>query len=588
MLVIDFEVFAYDWLCVIFDLVNKKELVIINDKNQLEAFYTKHKKDIFIGYNIRNYDQFTFKAILCGFHPKEINDFIIVQKKNGYQFSRLFNKIPLCIFDVMPNPPVGLKTLEGFMGSDIRETTVPFDIDRKLTPEEIEEVVYYCRHDVDQTALVLSKRIEEFTSQLELVKMFGMPRSDMGRTKAQLSAKALGAEKPFNERKDELNFSIPDTLRIKKYKFVVDWFKECRDRALWNLSQGIDYDALKKDFYSQKLECDIAGVPHVFAWGGIHGAIPNYREKGYFVNVDVASYYPSLMIEYGYISRNIHDAEHYKDIYRKRLAYKAQKDKRQAPLKIVLNSTYGALKDRFNPLYDPLQANNVCVAGQLLLLDLIEHLENYVDIVQSNTDGILVKLRASNEEEANREFARLDDLCYEWEKRSRMNLEFDEFREVIQRDVNNYLIVDAKSKYKSKGAVVKKLNDLDYDLPIVNRAVINYFVKGISVKQTVEECSDLRDFQKIVKISSLYLYGLHNGKRLTEKTFRVFASNRKTDGIIYKVKTEGANPEKFANTSENCFIDNGEVSGKAIPPELDKQWYIDLAEKRIKEFLGEI
>lgn len=587
MLVIDFECFAFDWLCVIFDLVNKKEYVIVNDKEKLESLYKKHKSDIWIGYNIRNYDQFIFKAILCDFNPKEVNDFIIVQKKNGYQFSRLFNQIPLCIFDVMPNPPVGLKTLEGFMGSDIRETTVPFDIERKLTPEEIEEVVYYCRHDVDQTALVFTKRIEEFTSQLELVKMFDMPRADMGRTKAQLSAKALGAQKPFTERKDELNFSIPDTLKIKKYQFVIDWFKECRERALWNLSQGIDYDALKKDFYSQKLECEIAGVPHVFAWGGIHGAIPNYRERGYFVNVDVASYYPSLMIEYEYISRNIKDAEHYKDIYRKRLAYKAQKDKRQAPLKIVLNSTYGALKDRFNNLYDPLQANNVCVAGQLLLLDLIEHLENYVDIIQSNTDGILVKLRASNETEANREFARLDDLCYEWEKRSRMKLEFDEFREVIQRDVNNYLIVDAKGKYKSKGAVVKKLNDLDYDLPIVNRAVVNYFVKGIPVSQTVNECTDLRDFQKIVKISSLYLYGLHNGERLTEKTFRVFASNRDADGMIYKVKTEGANPEKFANTPEKCFIDNSEVLGKPVPPELDKSWYISLAEKRIKEFLGD-
>ena len=588
MLVIDFECFAYDWLCVVFDLVNKREHVIINDKDKLEALYNAHKDDIWIGYNIRNYDQFIFKAILCGFDPKDVNDFIIVKKRNGYQFSRLFNQIPLTFFDVMPNPPIGLKTLEGFMGSDIRETTVPFDIERKLTPEEIEEVVYYCRHDVEQTALVFTKRIEEFTSQLELVKMFGMPRADMGRTKAQLSAKALGAQKPFEERRDELNFSIPDTLRIKKYSFVVDWFKACRDRALWNIEHGgVTYEDVKRDFYSQKLECDIAGVPHVFAWGGIHGAIPNYRKRGYFVNVDVASYYPSLMIQYDYISRNIRDSNHYKDIYKRRLDYKAAKDKRANPLKIVLNSTYGALKDRFNSLYDPLQANNVCVAGQLLLLDLIEHIEPYVDIVQSNTDGILVRLRASNEEEANREFARLDDLCFEWEKRSRMNLEFDEFREVIQRDVNNYLIVDAEGHYKSKGAVVKKLNDLDYDLPIVNKAVVNYFVKGVPVSRTVGECSDLRDFQKIVKISSLYLYGLHNGERLTEKTFRVFASNRDSDGMIYKVKSEGANPEKFANTPEKCFIDNSEVLGKPVPSELDREWYVSLAEKRIKEFLGD-
>lgn len=586
MIVFDTEVFKYNWMLVALDLVNKTETVIIDDKEALEKFYKEHQKDIWIGFNSRNYDIYIVKGILCGFDPKEINDFIILKGRKGYEFSRLFNQIPLCTFDIMPNPPIGLKTLEGFMGLDIQETSVPFDIDRPLTKEELELTLKYCRHDVECTALVLTKRIEEFTSQLELVKMFDMPRADMGRTKAQLSAKALGAQKPFEERRDELNFSIPDTLRIKKYGFVIDWFKECRDRALWNISQGVDYDAIKKEFYSQKLECDIAGVPHVFAWGGIHGAIPNYRGKGYFVNVDVASYYPSLMIEYDYISRNIHDPQHYKDIYRTRLEYKAKKDKRANPLKIVLNSTYGALKDRFNNLYDPLQANNVCVAGQLLLLDLIEHLEPYVDIIQSNTDGILVKLRAANEAGANREFARLDDLCFEWEKRSRMNLEFDEFREVIQRDVNNYLIVDAEGHYKSKGAVVKKLNDLDYDLPIVNKAVVNYFVKGIPVEKTISKCNDLREFQKIYKISSKYLYALHNGERLTEKTFRVFASKLETDGILYKVKSENSNPEKFAGCPDHCFIDNSEVLGKALPERLDKNWYLNLSNKRINEFLG--
>mgnify|MGYP005984719267 CR=1 FL=1 len=55
-----------------------------------------------------------------------------------------------------------LKQLEAFMGHDIRETTVPFDIDRKLT----EEVVFYCRHDVHETMEVFSRQIVEFQSHL--------------------------------------------------------------------------------------------------------------------------------------------------------------------------------------------------------------------------------------------------------------------------------------------------------------------------------------------------------------------------------------------------------------------------------------
>ena len=588
MLVIDFEVFKYDWLCVAYDLIKKKETVIVNDREQFVQFYELHKNDLWIGYNIRNYDSFIAKAIICDFDPKEVNDFIIEKKRKGYEFSRMFQQVPLCVFDIMPNPPVSLKVLEGFGGQNICESSTPFTIDRKLAAHEIEEVIEYCRHDVQQTCLVLSKRQEELTSQLELVKMFDMPRSDMGRTKAQLSAKILGARRT-QPRGDELDFTIPSNLTVGEYQFVVDWFVECRDRALNNIKNGVDQEVLLKDFYSQKLECTIAGVPHVFAWGGIHGAIPNYNEKGYFVNVDVASYYPSMMIHYNYHSRNIVNPQKFVEIYNDRLAYKAKKDKRANPLKIVLNSTYGAMKDKYNPLYDARQANNVCVTGQLLLLSLISLLQHRFDIIQSNTDGILVKLRATNEDEADREFDALDDICKEWEKRSHMVLEFDEFVHVIQKDVNNYIIVDANGKYKSKGAYVKKLNSLDYDLPIVNKALINHFVKGIPVEQTIGECNDLIEFQKIVKVSSLYLYGMHNGKELTEKTFRVFASKREIDGMIYKVKTEGAKPEKFANTPEKCFIDNTQIvfddgTKKPIPEWLDKQWYIDLAHKRINDF----
>ena len=598
MIFIDFECFAYDWLCVAIDPKTKKEYVIINDKEQLEKLYQQYKMDVWVGFNIRGYDQWILKAILCGFNPKLVNDHIILEKKNGYSFSKEFNRIPLIIFDTIPNPPVGLKTLEGFMGVNIHETSVPFDIDRPLTQDEIESTVGYCRDDVLNTIKVFAARIEEFSSQLELVKMFNMDASNLGKTKAQLSAMILGAVKTPN-RGDEFNFVIPDTLRVSKYKFVVDWFIECRDRALNNIKAGIDPDVIRDGFYKQKLDCEIAGVPHTFAWGGLHGAKLNYIDEGYFVNCDVASYYPSMMIRYKYHSRSIHNPAKFDEIYHSRLEYKHKKDKRAQPLKIVLNSTYGAMKDKFNALYDPLMANNVCVTGQLLLLDLIEHLEPYADIVQSNTDGILVKLRATNEDEADREFARVDDICREWETRTGMSLEFDEYERVIQRDVNTYLIVDYTGKYKSKGWDVKKLNDLDYDLPIINKAIINWFVKKIKPEVTIGKCDSLRDFQKIYKLSSKYNYVLHgatfdkktgwngDGERMTDKVFRVFASRDESDGALYKVKTKGDRgdvPEKFAGCPDHCFIDNGDVREKGIPEKLDKVWYVKEAWRRIERF----
>ena len=138
MLFYDFEVFKYDWLVVIFDMKAKKEHVIINSKEELEQVYAANKGDIWVGFNSRHYDQWILKTILCGLNPKEMNDWIIVQKNEPWQFSSMLRDIQVNNFDVMPNPPIGLKTLEGFLGSNIKETDVPFNINRKLTPKEIE------------------------------------------------------------------------------------------------------------------------------------------------------------------------------------------------------------------------------------------------------------------------------------------------------------------------------------------------------------------------------------------------------------------------------------------------------------------
>ena len=448
MIFYDFEVFKHDWLVVMKDTTNQETITIVNDVDKLVKFHKDHQEDIWVGFNSRHYDQWILKGILCGFNPKEINDFIIVEKRGGWEFSSLLHKINLYNYDVMTSLH-SLKQLEGFMGNNIKETTVPFNIDRKLTPSELAEVIEYCNHDVEQTMQVFITRSEEFTSHLSLITTFKLPLKYINKTKAQLSAIILNAE--MQNRDDEFNITIPNTIKLNKYRYIDTWY---RDKS--NLD------------YKKSLEVDVAGVPHTFAWGGLHGAIPNYIGEGTFLNVDVASYYPSLMIEYGFSSRNISDPKKYEEIYKTRLKLKAERNPMQQPYKIVLNGTYGAMKDKYNNLYDPLQANNVCVSGQLMLLDLIEKLEDHVQLIQSNTDGILVKLKREQDLDM------VKSICNEWEQRTKMVLEYDLYKKVIQKDVNNYIIVDFDGKYKSKGAYVKKLHQLDYDMPIINKALINY------------------------------------------------------------------------------------------------------------------
>lgn len=565
----DFEVFKNDWLVVIINPIDKTERVIVNNSEELKEYYEAHKSEIWVGYNSQHYDQFILKGILLDFDPKEINDYIIAKGQPGWKFSSLFRKLQLFNYDVMYRNDRGLKSLEGFMGNNIKETSVPFDIDRKLTDDEIAETIKYCRHDVQQTIEVFLERQSDFDAQMGLVKMFNLPLSNISKSKSQLSAMILDAHRPSISRNDEFDISFPNTLIINKYKDVIDWYKDENNHD-----------------YSKSLKIDVAGVETIFGWGGIHSAKPKYSGEGYYLNMDVASLYPSLMIVYNLHSRNISNPQKFVDIYNNRLKYKAEKNPLQLPLKTLLNSTYGAMKDKNNNLYDPLMANNICIHGQLLILDLIEKLEPVCEIIQSNTDGILIKMKRYED------FDLIDDIVYEWEQRTDLNMEFDEFKRVFQKDVNNYIMVPngdlydekGKPRWKAKGAYVKKLNALDYDLPIVNEALVNFMIKGQSVEDTINGCDELKKFQKIVKVSGKYKHAIHNGEILSEKCFRVFASNRTTDGEIRKFKDESRNPEKFANTPEKCFVFNEDVKNVKTPKYLDRSWYINIAKERLNQF----
>lgn len=603
MIFYDFEIFKSNWLVVIMNSDTKTKTVIIDSQEDLQKFYENNKNNIWVGFNSKNYDQYILKAILCGFNPKEVNDYIINERGKGWEFSRQLQKYPLINYDVMTSVDRSLKVYEGFMGSMIKETSIPFDIDRPLTDEEIQETIKYCTHDVEQTIEMFIERYETFKAKMELLKMFNLPLSDISKTDAILSAKILKATpKQYN---DEFEIVFPECLKVEKYTEVLEWYinaynntiQEMKDKQeeinkklktaspkrkkqLLKKLEELDVTNpyyFKKYYYSRSLEIDIAGVPHVFGWGGLHGAIEKYTGEGYFINIDVTSMYPSIMLVFDLLSRSC-CADEYREIYNNRVKFKAEKNPLQAPLKLILNTVYGAMRQETNPMYDPRNGALVCIFGQVLLLDLLEKLEEHCQIIQSNTDGILVKLNDYNDYEL------MDDIVYEWEQRTGLKMEFDEFERVYQKDVNNYIIVAKDGSYKSKGAYVKKLSRLDYELPIVNKAIINKLVHNVDVDKTINECDELKQFQMIVKASSKYAGLWYGENKLNEKCVRAFASVNKSDKGLFKRKSAHATSEKVAGTPDNCFIVNDNVEDIKTPSKLDKQWYIDLASKRLEAF----
>lgn len=591
MIFYDFEVYKYDWLVVFIDTEMRSCFPIVNDPEVLKKLYEANIKNIWVGFNNEHYDKYIFKAILLGMNPKTVNDKIIVEGLDGWQISRAFNKIPMINYDVFTSKSNGLKTLEGFMGNNIKETSVPFNIDRKLTKKEIEEVIKYCTWDVENTVEVFMENIDTFNSFFELIKAFPDQCSlfNLKDSSAQLTANVLGCER--HEWDDEFDFFFLPCLQLKKYKYVQDWFSH-----FIGLHFDTEYD--KKSFYKNtSLTTDIAGVPHTFGFGGCHGAPedPTYVRGGLF-HVDANNYYPSLLLAYSLVTRAATN-DNFKVIYnrRKELKHKQthakdkaeakQYKKAQLPYKLILNALSGAMKDKNNKAYDPRNNNIMCINGQLMLLDLIEHLEVIpgFNLIQSNTDGLIVQIPDTDEA-----FDMLDDICYEWETRCSTEhcdilLETDQIKEIYQKDVNNYLWVDLDDGIERKGAYVKELSRLDNDLPIVNKALVDYMAKKIPVEDTINGCKDLIEFQKLVKLSYKYEHVEHNGIRYDYKCYRVFASLDPKDGKILKCRT-GNNPAKFGNTPDKCFIENGDIHNMPIPAKLDRQYYIDLAKKRLKDF----
>ena len=495
------------------------------------------------------------------------------------------------------------------MGSNIKETDVPFNLDRKLTDEEIRMSIQYCTHDVEETIKVFMERIDEFNSQYALVTTFGLPMASLGDSGAHLVSKVLECER--NSYDDEFDFYPLPHIRIKKYKEVVDWFNSIRGNPD-NLSFY--------DFYKQNFITLVAGIPHTFGFGGLHGAPGDIKVKkngkkeivskphyymGAIYHVDVNNYYPSMLIAHGLVTRSATNNK-YAEIYEtrkqlkmKQLAAKTKEEakmykRQQSPYKQLLNALSGAMKDKNNKAYDPRNNNMMCMNGQLMLLDLIEHLEAGIPdfvLIQSNTDGLIVQIPDTDEA-----FNLLDDICYEWETRCStdlcsITLATDQIREVYQKDVNNYLWIDISGDVERKGAYVKELDSLDNDLPIINEALVNYMTKRIPLEETICKCDELIKFQKIVKLSDAYEYVEYNGKRYDYKCYRVFASTSSRDGKILKVKKKTNKDgetnyvgEKFANTPEQCFIYNEEVKGVKVPNKLDYRWYLDLARDRLKDF----
>ena len=628
--IFDCEVFAHDWLFVFKELATGQYTIIHNDNDAVLAFM---EQDPFLGgFNNKHYDNHILKAVMIGADPetvKQVNDLIILEEVDGWDIPLLRDyRVFFNSFDLMDDcqDGISLKGIEAHLGIPIEETEVDFNIDRRLTAAELEQTIKYCKYDVDATEILYKLRKNYLQNKATLGRVRGLDeRKAIYMTNAKLTSVYLQAVKPEKPWTDERDYEYPDKL-LREYipQEVFDFFDRLRDPNIPNIDLFGGYDENGKKIKGASLEIRIGDCIVTLAYGGIHGAIPTYVEEATenrsIRNKDVASYYPHLMTlplsegkQYGYCSRNIPSPQLFVDTLESRVRAKKAGDKDTAnALKLVLNTTYGTMLNgrngvAYNDLYDPLMGRSVCITGQLLLLELSIHLTREcptLKIIQLNTDGIMVSFDNSDE-------AKWQEITQEWQDRTGFELEEDFIKKIVQKDVNNYVEVPmdgGKPKVKG-GQLVRGIltnGNIDFTtmgLPpwdnmtggafninnnavVVARAIRDYFVDGTPPEQTIEDCTNILDFQVIAKVGGKYsgVYQMVGDQEIpVQKVNRVYATADRSYGTLYKTHAVTGNPAKVAGLPTHCVVDNN----NQLPIEVvDRKWYVKLAKKYINDFLG--
>lgn len=311
-----------------------------------------------------------------------------------------------------------------------------------------------------------------------------------------------------------------------------------------------------------------AGLRYTVGVGGIHSKndpeiiIP--KEDEMLIDIDVASLYPSMLIEYGFYPKHLGPEflEVYSQIKNERIEAKHNGDKvKNETLKLALNGLSGNLQNEHNFCYSPEAVMKIRINGQLLLLMLAEKLTQVgCRIIQANTDGLFVLLKKDN-------YQQINTICRNWEQLTKLTLEEERFEAMYQYAINDYIAVttlypDMKKRFLSGETIIRKSTKKPYtcieeiqedfiktkgmfitkvllgkglSAKIIPEAIIKYFVDGIPVEQTIKECKDIKKFLMSEKTGKQWHVEYMNKEQ--QRTNRFYASTN--GGYLWKWKDTG-------------------------------------------------
>lgn len=579
----DIEVFAEDCLVVFKDIDGITQRIFHNSFNGLREFI---QGKILVAYNNYHYDDFILTAMLdkanSPYQIKYINDCLIQQ---DLRWNRVDGDIfSLDCFQQINVARSSLKKIEGNIGLSIDESKVDFDINRRLTDSELEDTIKYCEQDVNATIAIFKLRwYSYFIPKLMIVDMLPVEyqRRALRWNTTTITAFLLTGNEPVsrwlyyklgeNSEDNEIMYSVVPEEAVE----------------MWTGDKEVT------KYKHHDLDCIIE-----FSMGGLHGVCDTGERK--FKNVkllDVTSLYPNILIKIGALGKA---TEKYQEIVNQRVKVKHKDPVLSNALKLVINSTYGLMKNQYSKLYNPKGAESVCIFGQIALYDLCTRLyEAGYKLININTDGVAF----NGGDEGNFDVEHgydYEEVWHEWEEDYGLNLELSEFDTWIQKDVNNYVARYKNGKLKVKGGEVNHYFDpTDYlsdplhlsagvnwsgtnSKGIINKCIVNKLIYDKSFDDTIIENLDNPIlFQYILQCGNTYLGTVDDEGNEYQKVNRVFATK---NGVTLKKKKKDFNPQFFPNAPESMYIYNGDLRDFSnFRDIIDTDFYVTLARNKYEK-----
>jgi len=495
---------------------------------------------------------------------------------------------------------VGLKEIQVTMQyKNVQEFVC--DWSKPLPIEDFDSMIDYNINDIESTSALLDRCKKDIDLRLAIEDEYGV--KVLSKDGVNIGMKILTHK--YLEKTGLTWWDIKDLRSPQAYiplKDVILPFIKYDSPILKSVLDEMKTQVVSPGRKGYEKNFVFGGLRYTVGVGGIHSKndpeiiIP--AEDEMLIDIDVASLYPSMLIEYGFYPKHLGPEflEVYSQIRSERIEAKHNGDKiKDSTLKLALNGLSGNLQNEHNFCYSTFAAMQIRINGQLLLLMLAEKLvELGCRIVQANTDGLFVLLKKSIYDKVN-------IVCREWEQLTKLTLEEDRFEAMYQYAINDYIAVKegyAKKKHEfrdftavmdpktgdhikygatnAKGETYRNMDEIRKDYiktkgmfitevllgkglspKIIPEAIIKYFVDGIPVEDTVKGCTDIKKFLMSEKTGKQWHVEYMNQE--IQRTNRFYAS---TDGAyLWKWKGIGEhyawNPSELSDMAYWSLIQEG-------------------------------